>query len=78
MLSFDDVHDFVMAAGGVCYPAHIDRDSNSVTAVLGGLPQDSGFKWAELRDKNKAEKFESTNCDFITSSDAHYLWDISE
>ncbi len=78
MLSFDDVADKVQKFDGVCYPAHIDRDSNSVTAVLGGLPQDSGFKFAELHDKSKAEKFENTNCEFIISSDAHYLWDISE
>lgn len=78
MLSFDDVPNLVKKYGGVCYPAHIDRDSNSVTAILGGLPQDSGFKYAELHDKSKADRFEDTNCEFIVSSDAHYLWDISE
>lgn len=78
MLSFDDAPDLVKKFGGVCYPAHIDRDSNSVTAILGGLPQDSGFKFAELHDKSKADKFKDTNCEFIVSSDAHYLWDISE
>ena len=78
MLSFDDTPDLVKKFGGVCYPAHIDRDSNSVTAILGGLPQDSGFKFAELHDKSKADKFKDTNCEFIVSSDAHYLWDISE
>ena len=76
--SFDNVSDLVREFDGVCYPAHIDRDSNSVTAVLGGLPPNSGFKFAELHDKAKASKFQSTNCEFIVSSDAHYLWDISE
>lgn len=78
MLSFDNVSNLVQEFDGVCYPAHIDRDSNSVTAVLGGLPPNSGFKFAELHDKAKASKFQSTNCEFIVSSDAHYLWDISE
>lgn len=78
MLSFDDVPKLVKKYGGVCYPAHIDRDSNSVTAILGGLPQDSGFKFAELHDKSKADRFKDINCEFIVSSDAHYLWDISE
>jgi PHP family Zn ribbon phosphoesterase len=78
MISFDDVSDIVKKFDGVCYPAHIDRDSNSVTAVLGGLPPQSNFKFAELHDKSKAPKFKDTNCEFIISSDAHYLWDISE
>jgi PHP family Zn ribbon phosphoesterase len=78
MISFDDVSDIVKKFDGVCYPAHIDRDSNSVTAVLGGLPPHSNFKFAELHDKSKAPKFKDTNCEFIISSDAHYLWDISE
>ncbi len=77
-VSFEDVYDLVKNHGGVCYPAHIDRDSNSVTAVLGGLPPNHPFKFSELHDKNKSERFIDTGCQFIISSDAHYLWDISE
>lgn len=77
-VSFDDVPTLVQKYNGICYPAHIDRDSNSVTSVLGGLPPDSGFKLAELHDKSKAESFSDVGCQFIVSSDAHYLWDISE
>ncbi len=77
-VSFEEVYDLVKSFRGVCYPAHIDRDSNSVTAVLGGLPPDHPFKFCELHDKQKAERFASVGCEFIVSSDAHYLWDISE
>ncbi len=77
-ISFDDVPMLVAKFGGVCYPAHIDRESNSVTAVLGGMPSDSEYNFAELHDKTKAENFKNTNCEFIVSSDAHYIWDISE
>lgn len=77
-VSFDDVPKLVQSFGGVCYPAHIDRDSNSVTAVLGGLPPDNEFKFAELHDKTKANNFSDIGCEFVVSSDAHYLWDISE
>lgn len=77
-ISFDEVPVLVQKFGGVCYPAHIDRDSNSVTAVLGGLPPNHSFKFAELHNKLKADRFCDTGCEFIISSDAHYLWDISE
>ena len=77
-VSFDDVPKLVESFGGICYPAHIDRDSNSVTAVLGGLPPDNAFKFAELHDKAKAENYLDFGCEFVISSDAHYLWDISE
>ena len=77
-VSFDDVPNLVKKYGGVCYPAHIDRDSNSVTAVLGGLPPQNNFKFAELHNKNAVSKFQNIGCEFIISSDAHYLWDINE
>lgn len=77
-ISFDEVPKLVQKFGGVCYPAHIDRDSNSVTAVLGSLPPEYGFKFAELHDKLNKDRFLDTGCEFIISSDAHYLWDISE
>ncbi len=77
-VSFDDVPELVNKFNGICYPAHIDRESNSVTAVLGGLPPDNKFKFAELHDKAKSESFLDFGCEFIVSSDAHYLWDISE
>ncbi len=77
-VSFDEVPTLVASFGGICYPAHVDRDSNSVTAVLGGLPPGHPFRYAELHDKQKAEIFSDIGCEFIVSSDAHYLWDISE
>ena len=77
-VSFDEVPELVEKFGGVCYPAHIDRDSNSVTAVLGGLPPNHPFKFCELHNKERENDFKNTGCEFIVSSDAHYLWDISE
>ncbi len=77
-LLFDEVPKLVDSFDGICYPAHIDRDSNSVTAVLGGLPPEHPFKFAELYKKENAERFSDIGCNFIVSSDAHYLWDIGE
>lgn len=77
-VSFDEVPQIVKKYRGICYPAHIDRSSNSVTAILGGLPPQHGFKFCELHNGTTAEKFHNIGCDFIISSDAHYIWDINE
>lgn len=77
-VSFDQVAELVQGFGGICYPAHVDRDSNSVTAVLGGLPPGHPFRFAELHNKEKREAFSDMGCEFVISSDAHYLWDINE
>ena len=72
-----DVKDCVERFHGVCYPAHIDRDSNGIVAILGTVPKDSGFTYFELRDKENvetySEKFGIDKERFIISSDAHYL-----
>ncbi|MGN1092582.1 MAG: PHP domain-containing protein [Monoglobaceae bacterium] len=65
--------------GGVVYPAHIDRSSYSVLSNLGFIPPDLNFTTVEITAKNR-EKMEPeySDYDIVTSSDAHYLWDISE
>lgn len=69
--------------GGVCYPAHIDRESNGIVAILGGVPEDAGYSAFELNDRESEteyrERFPHLNGMVqLVSSDAHYLWDISE
>lgn len=80
-ISVDDVCSVVSEYGGVCYPAHIDRDSNGIIAVLGSLP-DCGFSYYELHNGDRIEEF-STRYGippdrFIISSDAHYLTDMRD
>ncbi len=81
-ISIDDVCEIVPKYNGVCYPAHIDRDSNGVIAVLGTLPQDIGFNFYEIHDLNKtseySEKYGLSKNKFIISSDAHYLTDMRD
>lgn len=64
--------------GGICYPAHIDRDSLSILSVLGEIDPACGFATAELADKSRLPDLlrqhpilEQMN--IVTSSDAHYL-----
>ena len=65
--------------GGVCFPAHIDRQSNGLLAVLGFFPEKPYFPFAEVNDGEKAAEYaEKYGKKIITSSDAHYLWNINE
>ena len=76
-ISIDDVFDHVQKFNGVCYPAHIDRSSNGLIAILGTIPQDSDFTYYELRDADNIDSYcEQYSLDkkrIIISSDAHNL-----
>ncbi len=68
--------------GGICYPAHIDRQSNGILAILGFFPPSPHFSCVEINDAVHIGKY-SNNSDIsgkkiIVSSDAHCLWDIKE
>ncbi len=68
--------------GGIAYPAHIDRDSNGIIAVLGALPPDAGFQLYELNNKEKSalfgDKYGINQDKFIIGSDAHILTDMRD
>lgn len=78
-----DIYTVVAAAkdlGGIAYPAHIDRESYSVLSNLGFIPPDLDISAVEITEKSRAalEGEYSNRYNIITSSDAHYLWNISE
>ena len=81
-LSLEEVSPLCEAHGGICYPAHIDRESNGIIAVLGVFPQEPRFKFAELHNgelmDGYCEEIGFSKKQFVVSSDAHYLWDIKE
>jgi PHP family Zn ribbon phosphoesterase len=68
---------------GACIPAHIDRSSFSILSNLGFIPENLNIKAVEVAVKETAS-FASPLYPLIKgfrtikSSDAHYLWDISE
>ena len=62
-LSIDDAPALAARYGGFCYPAHIDRDSMSVLAALGEVPDHLGFHTVEIADPE--------NYHILTCSDAH-------
>lgn len=67
---------------GVCFPAHIDRESNGIIAVLGAVPENPSFPTVELSLQGDATEYaERLDCKgkrFLFSSDAHHLWDVAD
>ena len=64
--------------GGLCIPAHLDKDSTSVLSVLGMMPEDLDFPCVEFRDPAKVQGFVDFGLlpppkEVLTSSDAHRL-----
>ena len=81
-ISISQVGEIVRNHKGICYPAHIDRESNGIIAVLGSLPEDIPFDYYELHDSTMIEeyskKFGIQKSRFIVSSDAHYLTEFRD
>ncbi len=81
-VSLDEVPSLVAKYGGVCYPAHIDREANGIITVLGTLPESPQFSCVEIRNSEKVaeltERFSLQNKTVVISSDAHYLTDIRD
>lgn len=82
-ISIEEVVPLVKAFGGICYPAHIDKSSTSVFSNLGYFSPDWGFGAVEIADRSRIAEFAPQIPGFesllvLHSSDAHYLWDISQ
>ena len=81
-ITVDEAPGLVKSFGGICYPAHIDREANGIVATLGVFPEEPYFPCAELHDGEKTDEYVSrfpslADKPLVISSDAHYLWDIS-
>lgn len=67
---------------GICYPAHIDRQANGIISVLGAMPKDPDFLFAEFNlgenINSYTEKYGLYNKKIIVNSDAHYLTDFKD
>ena len=71
------------AYGAHVRPAHIDRESNGIIAILGDIPEEYAFNFFEINDKDNIsgviERYPSIeNNNILVCSDAHHLWDINE
>ena len=77
-LGIYEVPSLVKAYGGTAFPAHVDKDSYSITASLGGIPPEIGFTAAELSPRADREKVlylypELASLRLLQDSDSHYL-----
>ena len=81
-LDVDSALRLVKEYGGAVYPAHIDRPSNGMIAILGSVPKDYGFTCVEFNDPEARDKILQeqglTDCTVLCSSDAHDLGRINE
>lgn len=82
-LGLEDAVKLARSFGGAVYPAHIDRNSNGMIAVLGDIPPEPSFKVFELNDKSNLESHREKyplikGMKMLACSDAHRLWEINE
>ena len=82
-ISVDSAAEIVKSFGGICYPAHVDREANGIIATLGIFPDDENFLNAGFHNGEKIEEYYEKFPVLKTrrplvSSDAHYLWDIRD
>ena len=82
-ITVDEAPGAVARYGGICFPAHIDREANGIIATLGTFPDNGAFLNAEFYDHAKeAEYLEKYpvlgSVRRLVSSDAHNLWSIRD
>ncbi len=82
LISVNEVPELIREYGGICYPAHIDRQSNGIISVLGTFPKTPHFSCVEFHNKAKADeyiqKYGLQDKKIIISSDAHNLTDMRD
>lgn len=81
--SVDDIFRLTAEYDGICIPAHVDRQGYSIITNLGFIPPNLGVKVIEISKKDSPEAVLKrmpflNSYKHVISSDAHYLWDVSE
>lgn len=82
-ISFEGLWELVRSFSGVMFPAHVDKNANSLLSNLGFIPPDSRFRTVEVKDLKKLHGLKRDHpyletCRIISNSDAHYLDQIHE
>jgi len=76
LISFDHLYHLISKRNAAFIPAHIERNSFSVSSNLGFLPPHLEINTIELNDESKADLY--TDKKILYSSDAHQIWAINE
>ena len=74
-ITINELHDEARRYGGLFWPAHIDKPSNSLYSVLGCWPEDLKADAAELYYETDHEDIPA-EIHRIRCSNAHRLWDL--
>ncbi len=82
-ISIMNIKELVESYDGVCFPAHINRDSMSILSVLGEIPPECGFKTCEISSSGDVEKLKTmhpilNDMMIVRDSDAHYLENMKD
>lgn len=82
-ISVMNVKELVEQYDGVCYPAHINRDSMSIISSLGDIPPECGFKTCEVSSSGNIEELKAlhpilNDMLIVRDSDAHYLQNMKD
>jgi hypothetical protein len=82
-LSLEEAASLCKRHRGAYIPAHVDRESNGMLSVLGGVPETPELPTIEVREPVFLPELEREhplllNKRVIVSSDAHRLWEIAE
>lgn len=82
-ISIDSLPGLVKDYGGVCYPAHIDRESYSILSSLGDFPPELEVNAFELTPTEEEGYYLESYAylkgkSLLRSSDAHYLENMRE
>ncbi len=77
-ISANDAVETVSKYNGICYPAHLDRNSYSLISNLGIIDSSFKFNCAEIFDLDTLNKMKKEHpflneLKILSSSDAHYL-----
>lgn len=80
-LSINEIVSLIQRLGGVAVASHIDRETFSIIGQLGFIPEEVSLDGLEISSHYKPEQLEDYKkyrLPLITSSDAHFLYDIGK
>lgn len=77
-MTCDEIASLVLEHGGVCIPAHLDREANSMLVSLGAVPSDFPTSFIEVSTRMEPARFlerhpELSHYGVLVNSDAHRL-----
>jgi len=80
-LSVDEIVELVHGLGGLAVGSHVDRDSFSIIAQLGFIPEELSLDALELSwraESSEVNNYKSYGLPLVKSSDAHFLSDVGK